>query len=145
MCIRVEADLWVHFLPTSALPTHTLPCIRAWTDKAIGAHAAQKNRRKDDVRRRLSKGCFLQWNTARLKEIDCNHWILCQTNLAHQYGVGKAVGLKPYWDGNQWLPPPISTIGKPHWIAPKKGETAVCGSSIFARMTGGGDHWLPPQ
>ena len=28
-------------------------------------------------------------------------------------------------------------------MSPNKGETAVCGSSIFVRMTGGGDHWLP--
>ena len=28
-------------------------------------------------------------------------------------------------------------------MSPNKGETAVCGSSIFVRMTGAGDHWLP--
>ena len=44
----------------------------------------------------LSKGCFLQLATARLKAVDCNHWILRQTNLPHQYGLGKAGGRKPY-------------------------------------------------
>ena len=28
-------------------------------------------------------------------------------------------------------------------ISPKMGDTAVCGSSIFVRITGGGYHWLP--
>ena len=32
-----------------------------------------------------------------------------------------------------------------HSEEPHKGETAVCGSSIFVRMTRGGDHWLPPN
>ena len=69
----------------------------------------------------LSKGCFLQWATARLKEIDCNHWTLSQTNLPHQYGVGKAGGPKPYWDGNQWLPPSVILTKKTAGFKMSKG------------------------
>ena len=53
MCRMFEADLWIDFLPTPTLSTHTLPCIRARTDKAIGARAVQKSERKADVSRTL--------------------------------------------------------------------------------------------
>ena len=45
-------------------------------------------------------------------------WILHQTNMLLQYGVVKAGGPKPYWDGNQWAPPPVilTTMEEPQWL-----------------------------
>ena len=73
-----------------------------------------------------------------LISIDCNHWIFRQTNLPHQYGVGKAGGPKSYWDGNQWGPHPVILTKMEE---PKTAVSPFSGSSVW--RTDGGLGWLP--